>query len=437
MNDDTPENPPENAAVSAPAGPAVDFSREVASDQAAKSPPPLKQIFSADAAPLLLGAFLLAALAAAGVYLAKRQLGREPGVAVEAASPAQSAAPGPTLDIPEPAGPPLAGDGQAPGKIFNQAIDGVKAGAAAIHSAAPSADGSIGALPPAPEAGEGNEALQHAAKDAAKRLAPKPQTAPEIDLSTGDGEAALETLEREAAAQPTPGFSPPPVAHAGAGIGEALTLDIARLAGSLETERQHTERQTAEIARLNSELAALKAQGSQQARTAKAALLFGALAEKARSGAPYRREFDDYARAAGGAPSPPLATGADAGISSLAALKLEFPGVRDAALAAARREGARGPIAHLRANLASLVRLRRAAPADGAGASAIFSRAEAKLYADDLDGAVADLGGLTGAARVQAAPWTQKASARVHADAALADINRTLVLVLEAEKIRR
>lgn len=423
MIDEIPENSSVTAAGPAPAAPQAPV---------AEIPPP-KPMLSARAATLLLGALMLTALAAAGVYLARRQLGREPAAAAEPSGADATPAPAPAIEINEPEGTPLAGEGPAPDKIFNRAIDGVKAGAAAIHAAPSSADGAINRLPPAPEAGEGNETLQNAAKDAAKRLAPGSRPSSEIDLSAGDPSAALEKLER-AAAQPAQDFSPPPVAHAGAGIGDALNLDIARLAGGLEAERQHTERQAAEIARLNAELAAMKAQESPQTRLAKAALTFSALEAKARSGAPYRREFDDYRRAGGARLPPALATGADAGLSTLAALKLEFPGVRDAALAAARRAAAKGPLAQLGANLAALMRLRRAAPTEGAGAAAVLSRAEARLQADDLDGALADLKGLAGAARSEASPWIEKASARADADAALADLNRALIRSLETEK---
>lgn len=438
MSGENAENPSENGAVPALIEtPAEPLSHPPSPE--AEGVPARKFALGGRAAALAFGAFLLLALAAAGVFFAKRQLNRESAGAPQDAQPG-SAPEEAIVDIPEPAGTPLAGEGPPPGKIFNSANEGLKAGADAIARAAPPGEGAISELPPAPEAGDHNEKLQDAAKNAAKLFAPKAGGAPagkgtEIDLSTEDPEAALESLERAANAQASSDFSPPPGApHASAGVGEALNLDVARLAGGLETERQHTERQTEEIARLNAELAALKAEGSPAARKAKAALLFNALAEQARTGKPYRREFEDYENRTGAALPPAIEVGADKGLATLAALKREFPEVRDAALAAARRETAKGPMSRLGANFASLVRLRPAAPIDGAGPAAGLSRAESELADDDLDGALAELDRLSGAARGETAAWVEKASARAAADAAFFEANRALLSALEAER---
>ena len=396
------------------------------------SPP--KQLVSRRTALLLVSALMLASLAAAGVIFAKKQLVRETETAAAPAVPIEPASDTTAPAFPEPVETPLAGDEPSRGKIFNKALGGIKDGAAAIERAGPAESGSNLALPPAPDASAGNEALQDAAKDAAKLLAPKAAEPREFDLSSGDPQAVLESLEREASANSASDFSPPPLAHAGAGISDALNLDIARLSGSLEAERQHTDQQAAEITRLNSELAALKADGSPLAKKARAALHFHALAEKVRAGEPFRREMDGFARLSAADIPPAIANRADAGLAPIAALKLEFPKIRDSALAAARRQDAKGPLAELGANFASLVRLRRAAPTNGAGAVAVFSRAEAKLYADDIKGALAELDGLTGPAREESAEWVQTAAARAAADAALADIEHALILSLDDGK---
>src|SRR3990167_4331235 len=152
MNDETPENPHLNAGAPVPADPAAAGS--VDDERAPPSAQSGSQAFPARAAPILLGALLLAALAAAGVYFAKRQLARtsepaEAASATPAASPAASAAP---VEIQESEGLTLAGEGPAPGKIFNNAVEGVKTGAAALEAAPAPSDGAITALPPAPGA---------------------------------------------------------------------------------------------------------------------------------------------------------------------------------------------------------------------------------------------------------------------------------------------
>lgn len=417
MNGDDDEEPRESR-LPAPLG--AEARRAERTGSPSDSPPPQKAPASPFAAPLLLGALLLFALAAAGVYLAKRQLNRESEAIVDE-TPSPAASDKVTIEIPEPAGTPLAGETPAADKIFNSANESLKAGAEAIGRAAPSAVGSVSELPPAPQSSDGNAGLQDAAKDAAKLFAPQSDDR-DFNPSTDNSEV-----------QPPTGFSPSASSEYAAGISDALQLGVARLAGSLETERRHTERQAAEIERLNAELAALKAQGSPAALKAKAALQFNALAEKVKSGEPYRRELEDYEEETGDKAAPAIEVGADAGLATLAALQAEFPAVREAALAAARRESATGPLARLGANFASLVRLRPAAPIEGASPGAIFSRAEARLAADDLGGALAELGGLTGAAREEAVQWRAKAAARLAADAGLSEINRALIAALEAE----
>ena len=71
-------------------------------------------------------------------------------------------------------------------------------------------------------------------------------------------------------------------------------------------------------------------------------------------------------------------------------------------------------------NLMRLVTVRPVgADAEGDDAAARVARAEAKLAAGDLAGAVAELEGLEGAAAEAAAPWLAQARARLAAESAL------------------
>jgi hypothetical protein len=372
--------------------------------------------------PMLLAAFLVIIVVAAGVFFAKKQLRKEDAseAADIAAEPAAETPPAPIVIEPlaAEAGTPLAGDGPAPDKIFNTANDTLKAGADAVIRSTSSEPGIISELPPPPAATSGNDALQDAAKDAAKLLTPKAPA--EIDLSSPDAEAALERLQNDPA---------PPIAVSAA----PLLSDLARLTESLEAKTRQAEAQAAEIARLSNDVARLQATGGPLAEQARSALLFDALAQKARSGAPYREELDALkARINATPPIPALESAADAGLATLPPLKSAFSEARNAALAAARQGAAKGPMSRLGANLAGLINLRPAAPLDGDGAVAILSRAEARLDADDLPGALDELSSLAGAPRDAIAGWMEKAARRREADAEIAAVNGVLLAALQS-----
>lgn len=379
----------------------------------------------------ILGAVFLVLLVVVGVYLAKRQLDRHPPP-IEAPPPAADNSPAATFDFPPPAETPLAGGGPPPGKILNSANDDLKAAAKRVERAQPPLDGASGGLPAPSNAGaiSGNAGMQDAAKEAAKLLSPGKIETSEIDLSTDDSAAALQSLERAAAEQALRETAPAATVPSR----DRAAGDDAGPIQSLETERQHPDHQAAEIERLTAEISALRSQGSPVARQAAAALAFGELAIKARAGEPYARELNAYLRLAGPPVASAIAGSADRGMPTLADLKEAFPAMRNAALAAARREGAAGPLARLGVNFAALVNLRPAGPVPGAGPPAVFARAEANLMADDLAGALSELDGLTGAARAKAADWVGEARRRADGETALAALNRDLLALMSAER---
>ncbi len=391
------------------------------------APTPPKAKVSPRAA-LLVGGAVVAAVVVIGVLLARRHLANPPLVDVESVDSAPQAA---TFDLPAPLdGPAHAGESQSTEKIFNTTNDQIKAGAGAIGRAGAQAPGTITELP-APPDDFGGAGLQDAAKDAAKLLRPE---AGAIDLSNADPQASIDSLERVA---DTSGDYVAPGTAAGetaalaadvAGLQAALQLEVAGLAGNLNAERRRAGEQSAEIARLNAELQQLKAGSAPDSRRAQAALALAALAQQARSGAAYRSEYNVYRRMAPEALDlGPLAARADAGLPILADLRRTFAGLRNEALATARRDAAKGPLAAVGANVAALVNLRPARPIKGAGAAAVLSRAEARLEADDLAGAVAEISALQGAQALPLAPWLAEARARLDAEAALqAEIGRAL-----------
>ena len=56
-----------------------------------------------------------------------------------------------------------------------------------------------------------------------------------------------------------------------------------------------------------------------------------------------------------------------------------------------------------------------------------MARAEAQLDAGDLAGAIAELNQLEGEPRTQVDPWLERATARLHADEALAALAAQLI----------
>lgn len=373
----------------------------------------------------LLGAAALLALVVVGFFLTRR-----PPQKLQEAPPPVAETPAPaTVTLPLPDGPqtsPHAAPATPAGKIFNN-MDALK-DAAKGAADAPAAPGTINELPPPPKGFGGNDALQDAAKEAAK-------TPPaEIDLS--NPEAALRSLEDVAAqsAAASPPAETPSPQPAAAPADNAAALDVARLQGSLEEQRQHTERQAAEIARLNAEIARLENDGGPAARRARAAILFAALEEKAKSGAPFRREYDAYAAVAGGIGA--LAPHAEEGLATPRALGAQFEPALKEALIIARRAGAGGPLAKLSANFAAMINLRPAGPRKGDDAIAILSRADAAAREGDLAAALAETAALDAVTRAPFAKWEERARARLAADAALAAAGAASLAALEAEAVR-
>lgn len=415
MTEETDEKPKDEAA--APSEP-IDVEAELVSETPSAAPESHADRLKGRA-PLILGGALAALFVALALFALSRRE-EKPEIPVAAEGAAKTPVPV-EIAVPEKA-TPLAGEKPDPAKIFNPSGADVKEGLAAVDHATP--DDVISELPPAPESFGANDDLQNAAKDAAKQLAPAGDGAEapdEIDLSSPDAGAALEKLQQgsiDAVAPTVPGTADAPAA-ASTAAPDALSLEVARLTGSLEVERQHTQRQEAEIARLSSELERMKAQGSPLAQSAEQALIVTALGDKARKGVPFKEELSAWERVSGQSADPALAAAAPAGLPTLSALKAGFPAMRDDALAAARRDRAKGPVSRLAANMASMVNLRPSREVAGADPAAILSRAEARLAEDNLAGAHSELAALTGAAREKAAEWMRAAERKLAADEAI------------------
>ncbi len=115
----------------------------------------------------------------------------------------------------------------------------------------------------------------------------------------------------------------------------------------------------------------------------------------------------------------PLAAHAGTGLPTLADLQSAFPAVAAAVVAAERGEQGEGWFAGVLRRLSGTVTIRRVGMVEGNSPDAVVARAEVKLAAGDLAGALAELDGLEGAPAAAAASWRAQASARLAATQAL------------------
>jgi hypothetical protein len=118
-----------------------------------------------------------------------------------------------------------------------------------------------------------------------------------------------------------------------------------------------------------------------------------------------------------------LAPIAPHGAPTQATLAERFPDIAAKALAAEHRASASTWLGRLWANIGNIVIIRRVGEAKGQDSESILARAGTRLNAGDLDGALAEMKALKGAARTSAQPWQNDALARraiVHSTTALA-----------------
>lgn len=111
------------------------------------------------------------------------------------------------------------------------------------------------------------------------------------------------------------------------------------------------------------------------------------------------------------------------GAPTQATLADRFPDIAAKALAAEHRASASTWLGRLWANIGNIIVIRRVGEVKGQDSESILARAGTRLNAGDLDGAVAEMKALKGAARAAAQPWLNDALARqsvAHTTTALA-----------------
>ncbi|MEI9990263.1 MAG: hypothetical protein WDM86_09510 [Rhizomicrobium sp.] len=127
-----------------------------------------------------------------------------------------------------------------------------------------------------------------------------------------------------------------------------------------------------------------------------------------------------------------LAAIAPHGAPNEALLAERFPDTAAQALAAEHAARATTWLGRLWANIGNLVVVRRIGERKGQDSDAVLARAGARLNAGDLDGALAELDGLTGAARAAIKPWRDQARARAAIARDTAGLARRMAALLAA-----
>ena len=192
----------------------------------------------------------------------------------------------------------------------------------------------------------------------------------------------------------------------------------------------------ADLRQLSRELADLRAGAAANRSGPALVLAVGQMREALRTSEPFAEELEAVQALAADDPAVAEALAAfpgraEAGIPTAAELAARFDGVAGAVVraAAAARDG--GWVEQALAGLASVVTVRPTGEeVGGTGPGAAVARAEARLAAGDLDGAVAALASLRGPAAAAAAGWLDGARARLAAERGLKALHAHAVRVL-------
>lgn len=118
---------------------------------------------------------------------------------------------------------------------------------------------------------------------------------------------------------------------------------------------------------------------------------------------------------------------ADQGIATTSELRGEFPKLADAVMQASGATHGGDWIDKAMAKASEVVTVRKVGDVPGDSTEAVLARAENRLAVDDLDGAVAEMGHLKGAAAQAAQDWMTRAQARVTAEKALKDLHLQVI----------
>ncbi|MEO8243531.1 MAG: hypothetical protein ABI832_14600 [bacterium] len=177
------------------------------------------------------------------------------------------------------------------------------------------------------------------------------------------------------------------------------------------------------VSELDTRLAGIKADAEAVAKATVNRAALRQIQAALDSGGPYTSALADLANV----DLPPvLADNADSGLPSLQVLRDSFPLAARASIdAALRADMGETWTARLGAFLRGQTGARSLSPREGTDPDAVLSRAEAKLAAGDLPGALDEIAVLSPAGQAEMADWVAKAKLRLAAQAAVHDLLST------------
>ncbi|MEM9625337.1 MAG: mitofilin family membrane protein [Pseudomonadota bacterium] len=275
----------------------------------------------------------------------------------------------------------------------------------------------IGGAAPGGEPGEGvgeeiNERLA-SLEQQFQALASEVQTAGQTQAANAQAltslESALPTLEETLAAT-------------GVSLGEASEQTSA-LSQTVDSLNGNIETLTTRVGEAESRLDYL---GGEYQRGAAMIVAIGDINQAVTSAEPFDNSLETL-KSLVSADSPiggtlsilePMAAG---GVPTLGDLKSAFGEMASSVLLA--EEGDQSLTDQVSDNVFGIFNMRPAgADVEGSGSRSILARAQSKLSADDLNGAIGELTGLEGPAAEKAAVWTDRANAKLAAEAAVVDL---------------
>lgn len=204
--------------------------------------------------------------------------------------------------------------------------------------------------------------------------------------------------------------------------------DLAKRVEAVETKAAAVDK----LAEFDTRLA--KLEGSDLLDLARRAALATAVANMMRASqgsSPFKTEYGVVAAMMPGDKRlTDIAPLAETGLPTIGTMIGTFPNIADAARDAENAAKAETWWERLWASFTGMVSIRSVGETEGHSTDARLSRAEVRLNAGDLPGAVKQLTPIGGVARDTLAPWLSQAKARVALETALADINARAIAAL-------
>jgi len=298
---------------------------------------------------------------------------------------------------------------------MNQTFEGVMARIVELEKQIDYVRGMLQATSPPSDAVNTNESLQ--------RLSTRMNT---LEASDETVNAVMERLVRLEKAMADSGANTNSSAEQLANTMEAISMRL----GSLESGAAGSAADEARIS----------ARSQQQVRAQTLVLAVGHLRETLRSSAPFVQALGALRALGEGDPDimrgvGELAPYADIGIVTLDGLRRDFTATADAIAQAAPEplpaDREQGVLDDVLSTVTSLVSVRKVgAPSSAKASQGPVEKAGARLANGDLEGAVALLSTLEGAQVAAAAPWLDKARARLSAETVLSKLHVFVVSLL-------